>query len=545
MEQTRLILLIAFSFISLMMWEAWQRDYAPLDAAPLTTIPKAPAAQPDSTPNILQNGSTQLTPNESSAAKSTNPTASFVTVETDVLQLKINLTGGVIEQAGLIRYPPNDGADSSTFHLLDNTAERFFVYQSGLKAVTGESADHYANFTSDQASFKLSSNDNSLRVVLRWKSASGVSVLKEYLLERGSYKIRVVFSIDNQSSQAWSFNHYDQLQRTQQERRQYFIQTFTGAAFSSPAKRYAKHSYKDLTKEPVNENIVDGWAAILEHYFVAAIIPPPQESYHYYSTIIGASNYAVGFYGPAKTLDAGAQTSVESSIFIGPKLQNLLAKVAPGLELTVDYGILWFIGKVLFWTLAKMHALTGNWGWAIIFLTCIVKFLFFPLSAAGYRSMAKMRVVQPRLLAIRERYQSDRSALNQAMMDLYKKEKINPLGGCLPIVVQIPIFMALYWVILESVELRQAPWILWIQDLSIKDPWFVLPVLMTISMWLQSKLNPAPVDPIQAKVMQIMPFAFGVFFAFFPAGLVLYWFVNNCLSIAQQWFITRAAERAA
>ena len=234
---------------------------------------------------------------------------------------------------------------------------------------------------------------------------------------------------------------------------------------------------------------------------------------------------------------------MESKVFIGPKLQDTLTKVAPGLELTVDYGILWFIGKILFWTLAKMHALTGNWGWAIIFLTCIVKLVFFPLSAAGYRSMAKMRKVQPRLLAIRERYQSDRPALNQAMMDLYKKEKINPLGGCLPIVVQIPIFMALYWVILESVELRQAPWILWIEDLSIKDPWFVLPVLMTISMWLQAKLNPMPIDPIQARVMQIMPFAFGVFFAFFPAGLVLYWFVNNCLSISQQWFITRAEER--
>ncbi len=545
MEQTRLILLIAFSFISLMLWEAWQRDYAPPAAVPLTTPASPSTERPDSTPNIVQNSATRIAPNELSSSESNHTNSSFVTVETDVLKLRINLTGGVIERAGLVRFPLNEEAASSTFNLLDNSTERFFVYQGGLKAVTGESADHYANFTSEKESFKLGNNDNTLKVALHWKSPAGVNVSKVYLLERGSYKVKVVFSIDNQSSLGWSFNHYDQLQRTQQERRQYFIQTFTGAAISSPAKRYAKYSYKDLTKEPVGENIVDGWAAILEHYFVAAIIPPPQETYHYYSTIIGESNYAVGFYGPAKTLEAGAQTSVESSIFIGPKLQNLLAKVAPGLELTVDYGILWFIGKILFWTLAKMHALTGNWGWAIILLTCIVKILFFPLSAAGYRSMAKMRVVQPRLLAIRERYQSDRTALNQAMMDLYKKEKINPLGGCLPIVVQIPIFMALYWVILESVELRQAPWIFWIQDLSIKDPWFVLPILMTISMWLQSKLNPAPVDPIQAKVMQIMPFAFGVFFAFFPAGLVLYWFVNNCLSIAQQWSITRAAERAA
>lgn len=542
MEQTRLILLIALSFLSLMLWEAWQRDYSspPVEILPTENLSSKKVG--DTTPNIAQNAANPVTSTEPGAASLTEADA-VVTVETDVLKLQINLTGGVIERAGLVRYLIDSQTDATPFYLLDNTTNRFFVHQSGLKAVNGESADHHAHFSSDKAHFKLKDNDHTLRVALRWQSPEGVVVLKEYVLERGSYEVRVIYSVDNETLQSWTFNHYDQLQRTQQDKRQYFIHTFTGAAISSPVKRYAKYSFDNLAEEPVNLDIQDGWAAILEHYFVSAIIPPSADTYHYYSTIIGQKNYAVGYYGPAKTVAPGARTSVESKVFIGPKLQDTLNKVAPGLELTVDYGILWFIGKILFWTLAKMHALTGNWGWAIIFLTCIVKLVFFPLSAAGYRSMAKMRKVQPRLLAIRERYQSDRPALNQAMMDLYKKEKINPLGGCLPIVIQIPIFMALYWVILESVELRQAPWILWIADLSIKDPWFVLPVLMTISMWLQSKLNPAPIDPIQAKVMQIMPFAFGVFFAFFPAGLVLYWFVNNCLSISQQWFITRAAER--
>jgi YidC/Oxa1 family membrane protein insertase len=459
------------------------------------------------------------------------------------LKLHLNLTGGVIERAALLKYPTDGETDQSPFQLLNNSPTRFFVHQSGLKADKAESADHYAQYSAPQQQFQLKKGSDTLHVELRWESAAGIKVIKTYVLKRGSYEVKIGYSIQNESTDPWTFHHYDQLQRTEHKVRQYFIQTFTGAAVSSPEKRYTKFTFKKLSEEPISADVVDGWAAILEHYFVSAIIPSSDKPYHYYSSIIGQSNYAVGYYGPAQTVDVGAKTTVESAVYIGPKLQNRLARVAPGLELTVDYGLLWFIGKILFWTLTTMHAFSGNWGWSIILLTCVVKLVFFPLSAAGYRSMAKMRKVQPRLMAIRDRYQNDRAALNQAMMDLYKKEKINPLGGCLPIVVQIPVFIALYWVILESVELRQAPWIFWIKDLSIKDHYFVLPVLMTISMWLQSKLNPAPVDPIQARVMQIMPFAFGIFFAFFPSGLVLYWFVNNCLSIGQQWTITRATER--
>ena len=542
MEQLRLILLVALSFLSLMLWEAWQRDY--VSPPPIAEMPQAATAvsSANTTPDIPSK-STAI-PAAAAAPGSATPNA-FVDVETDVLKLRINLTGGVIEQAGLLHYPTDGETDQSPYKLLDNSAERFFIHQSGLKAEKAESADHYARFTAPQTRYVLAPGEESLNIELSWTSVAGVNVRKQFVLKRGDYTVGINYAVHNASNDNWVFHHYDQLQRTERKVRQYFIQTFTGAALSSPETRYAKFAFKKLKDEPINQDITNGWTAILEHYFVSAIIPTSKKSYHYYSTIIGESNYAVGFYGPAQTVAPGASDSIESSLYIGPKLQNILKTVAPGLDLTVDYGVLWFIGQILFWTLGKAHTLSGNWGWSIVLLTCVVKGVFFPLSAAGYRSMARMRRVQPRLLAIRERFQNDRAALNQAMMELDKTEKFNPLGGCLPIVIQIPVFIALYWVILESVELRQAPFVFWIKDLSIKDPHFVLPVLMTISMWLQSKLNPAPTDPIQARVMQIMPFAFGTFFAFFPAALVLYWFVNNCLSISQQWLITRAMERSA
>lgn len=541
MEQTRLILLIALSFISLMLWEAWQRDYgspAVETAKPSENGPVNPTADDLPSPVIT------ATPRAESQPDTPANSSKRVRVRTDVLALEIGLQGASIQQAALLQYPDEDLAERTPFHLLDDSESRFFLHQSGLKGVDNESPDHYATYLTSAEEYELSAGQDEIRVPFTWTGPDGLMVRKEYLFRRGSYEIAVHYVLENKGTQTRTFNHYEQLQRRHADSRSYLIHTFTGAAVSTPQKRYEKFTYDDLQDEPVSITADNGWASILEHYFVTAIIPASESTYHYYSSIIGDNNYAIGFYGPELKLEPGAQMTISSRLYVGPKLQKVLESVAPGLDLTVDYGILWFIGKLLFWTLTKLHALFGNWGWAIILLTCIVKGLFFPLSAAGYRSMAKMRKVQPRLLAIRDRYQNDRNALNQAMMDLYKKEKINPLGGCLPILVQIPVFISLYWVILESVELRQAPWILWIHDLSIKDPFFVLPVLMTISMWMQARLNPAPLDPMQARVMQIMPFAFGFFFAFFPAGLVLYWFINNVLSIGQQWYITRNEERA-
>ena len=540
MDQLRLIVLIALSFVSLMLWEAWQRDYGP---APVAETASTEVVAPDKTlPNIGANPSSMVAPTASPTA---DAAADPIKVESDLLALEINPVGGTVQRAALRQYPAGGDVGPEPYALLDDTLSRYFVYQGGLKATSGEGPDHYAAFNTTGQTYTLADGQNEVSVDLLWQNANGVKVTRTYTLSRGSYAVRITHRIENTGTAAWSFNAYEQLQRQHQDVKQYFIQTFTGAAVSTPAQRYEKFTFDDLTDTPVSTDAANGWAAILEHYFVSAIIPSAEPTAHYYSSVIDDNRYLIGYHLPQNTVEPGASLSLESQLYIGPKLQKTLAQVAPGLELTVDYGMLWFIGKLLYWILDRMFAFTGNWGVAIILLTCIVKGAFFPLSAAGYRSMAKMRRVQPRMAALRERYPNDRAALNQAMMDLYKTEKINPLGGCLPILVQIPVFIALYWVILESVELRQAPFIFWIHDLSMKDPWFVLPVLMTLSMWLQTRLNPAPVDPIQARVMQVMPFAFGAFFAFFPSALVLYWFVNNCLSIAQQWSITRKEEHKA
>ena len=544
MDQLRLILLISISFVSLMLWEAWQKDYGPPPSPQATAA--ADGGSPSTPLPTINNPGSPDGPSITSAAPVPEAQAvGPIRVTTDVLDVEISPVGGGIQRAALRQYSAGGELGNEPYPLLDDTVARYFVYQSGLKAAAGEGPDHYARFSSNATEYALADGEPELKVDLVWQGASGVTVTRTYTFKRGSYAIDVGHRVQNAGSAAWSFNAYEQLQREHQDVTQYFIQTFTGAAVSTPEQRYEKFTFDDLQDTPVSLDARNGWAAILEHYFVSAIIPAADAKAHYYSSVIDEKRYLIGYHLPEISVAAGETATLASRIFMGPKLQKTLTEVAPGLELTVDYGMLWFIGKLLYWILDRMHALTGNWGVAIILLTCIVKGVFYLLSAAGYRSMAKMRRVQPRMVALRERYPNDRAALNQAMMDLYKTEKINPLGGCLPILVQIPVFIALYWVILESVELRQAPFIFWIHDLAAKDPWFVLPVLMTLSMWLQTRLNPAPVDPIQARVMQVMPFAFGAFFAFFPSALVLYWFVNNCLSITQQWTITRKEESRA
>ena len=331
----------------------------------------------------------------------------------------------------------------------------------------------------------------------------------------------------------------------QKEQESRFIYTYTGAVISTPKNRYEKISFDDIDDEDEEASATNGWVAMLQHHFLTALIPSDKdEMYTYYTRKGNTRNYIVGAGLPTQNIAPGKTSTFSHKVYLGPKTQKEIEKIAEGLSLTVDYGIFWFLAKPLYWLLDYINMFTKNWGWSIVLVTVFLKLLFFKLSAAGYRSMANMRRVQPRLVAIKERYKDDRTQLNKAMMDIYKKEKINPLGGCFPILVQIPVFISLYWVLLESVELRQAEFIFWIQDLSIADPFFVLPLLMGISMYLQQKLNPAPMDPIQAKVMAILPVVFTVFFAFFPAGLVLYWVANNILSIAQQWVITRNIEKS-
>lgn len=551
MDNTRLFLVIALSFVSLMLWDAWQRDYnkAPVSESskdqPISTdaAPKLEAINDSEAPNLeaspLAGEPSLSTP--SLLVESVDATVDTVSIRTDVLELEVNLLGGGIAYAGLPKYPVDLARPEEHFSLLDRTHDRFFIHQGGMKG-NGETPNHRSQFQVSQANYELGDGAKDLIVDLFWSSGTGMEVIKRFTFQRGSYVIGIEYLIDNKTSVPWEGRVYEQLQRAKPRSKRTLIYTFTGAAISTPDKRYEKLDFDDLDDAPLNFAVKDGWVGILEHYFVSALVPPAENLSHFYSLILDETRYVVGYWSPPMQIPAGGGESVQSSIFIGPKLQDVLEKVAPGLELTVDFGVLWFIAKPLFVILQFIKDTTGNWGWAIIILTCLLKLVFYPLSAAGYRSMANMRKVQPRMVAMKERYGKDRAGLNQAMMALYKEEKINPLGGCLPILVQIPVFISLYWVLLESVELRQAPFALWLVDLTSKDPFFILPLIMGVSMWIQQKLNPAPMDPVQQKVMQILPFAFTIFFMFFPSGLVLYWVVNNILSIAQQWHITRNVE---
>src|SRR5690606_2928255 len=367
-------------------------------------------------------------------------------------------------------------------------------------------------------------------------------------VDPAAYQVDVRYLIDNQSEQAWSGNLFAQLKRDSSgdpsSTTATGTATYLGAALWTADDPYKRISMKDIDKQSFKETVQGGWVAWLQHYFVTAWVPAKDSSNLVQTRKDSQRNYIVGFTGPAMQVAAGSQAETGAVLYAGPKLQEHLGQLSPGLELTVDYGFLWFLAQPIFWLLEVIHGALGNWGWSIIVLTIIIKLIFFPLSAASYRSMARMRAVSPKLQALKEQFGDDRQKMSQAMMELYKKEKINPLGGCLPILVQMPVFLALYWVLLESVEMRPAPWLGWITDLSIKDPYFLLPIIMGATMFIQMRLNPTPPDPMQAKVMKLMPIIFTFFFLWFPAGLVLYWVVNNVLSIAQQWYITRQIEAA-
>ena len=537
-ENIRLLLVILLSFVGLLLWEAWQRDYGPHQTDEPVAIQTPPASK--------VGGPAPSTPVTPPVAASATPATiqSPLKIETDVLALEVNPVGGVLQKLTLLKYADSAQQSGSAYDLLTPNPEHEFVAEAGLKGAE-LSADHYTVFEPSQTSYALAPGQDVLEVPLRWHSPTGLEVTRTLIFHRGSYAVEERFDVHNTGSAPWNFNHYQQLKRLSKPEGRQLVPTFTGVAVSTPDKHYSKHKFTDLKDEPIDADVTAGWLAVVEHYFLAALIPNPEVKQHFYSYALTSNRYIVGFYGPAVTVPTGGSATVSNRLFLGPKLQETLPTIAPGLELTVDYGVLWFIAQFLFSVLKILHAVLGNWGWSIIVLTVLIKLAFYPLSAAGYRSMARMRAVQPRLLQLRERYAEDKARLNQAMMEMYKQEKINPLGGCFPIVVQIPVFISLYWMILESIELRQAPFIFWIQDLSTKDPFYVLPGLMLISMVIQTRLNPTPPDPVQAKVMQIMPIAFGVFFAFFPAGLVLYWLVNNVLSISQQWYITRQIEKAA
>ena len=554
MDIKRTILIVALAIVSYVMVLKWNQDYG--QAALPTQNTAASTANPG-LPDGVPAGNAGASADVPSANAETSqaelaPVAvskDLIRVKTDVLNLAIDPVGGDIVQLNLPQYPRRQDHPDIPFQLFDNGGERVYLAQSGLTGANGPDARSSGRplYAAEQKSYQLADGQEQLVVDLKF-SDNGVNYIKRFSFKRGEYDLTVSYLIDNQSSQAWSGNMFAQLKRDASSDPSSSTATGTatylGAALWTPSEPYKKVSMKDIDKGSLKENVSGGWVAWLQHYFVTAWIPAKSDNNVVQTRKDSQGNYIIGYTGPALSVPAGSKAETSAMLYAGPKIQSKLKELSPGLELTVDYGFLWFIAQPIFWLLQHIHSLLGNWGWSIIVLTMLIKGLFFPLSAASYRSMARMRAVSPKLAALKERFGDDRQKMSQAMMELYKKEKINPLGGCLPILVQMPVFLALYWVLLESVEMRQAPWMLWITDLSIKDPFFILPIIMGATMFIQQRLNPTPPDPMQAKVMKMMPIIFTFFFLWFPAGLVLYWVVNNCLSITQQWYITRSIEAA-
>ncbi|HEX4869320.1 MAG TPA: membrane protein insertase YidC [Moraxellaceae bacterium] len=560
MELRRTLLIVAMAVVGYFLLITWQKEHGSL-GTPAATTAAAPAAgggDVPAAPAQPASPGTDVPAAPQSDVPATTPAAAVagnvVSVKTDVLDVQINLTGGDLVRVALPAY--TEAVDSKEpFVLLDNSAKRVYVAQSGLIGANGPDASPAGRPTYEAGAHNhvLADGQKSLQVVLTLPAANGVTVRKVYEFTRGDYQVKVRYEIANGGAAPWQGLMYGQLKRDNSTdpsaaHQGFGMSTFLGAAWWSPEQSYNKVALDDLgdPKEKLDLKTTGGWIALVQHYFVAAWIPDAKATNNY-STRVDArtgENYLV-FTGPQVTVAPGQTTTLGASLYAGPKIQANLEKISEGLELTVDYGWLWFIAQFLFWLLVSIHTyVVPNWGWSIILLTVLVKLAFFQLSATSYKSMANLRRVTPEMQRIRESYANDRAKMSQAMMDLYKKEKINPLGGCLPILVQMPVFIALYWTLMESVELRHAGWILWIKDLSVMDPYFILPVLMMASMFVQTALNPAPTDPLQARVMKLMPLVFGVMFLWFPAGLVLYWVVNNVLSIAQQWVITRQIEKA-
>ena len=544
MDVKRLILFVVMSFSILFFWNAWQEKHMPVAAVATTqedTPTKAAAPVDKETQFRLQ-------------------TDKRVSVQTDLFKAEIDTMGADLRKLELTKHHA-DNSDADNFVLLsDQIAPSVYVVQSGV-AIDGL-ATHKEVFTSAANSYQMASDQNELKVSLEWVSPLGVKLTKTYTFVRGSYEVNVDQVINNGSSAAVDpLAYYQIIHDSESNQGTKMMPTFTGGAYFTDADKFKKVTFGEMSKEPLSKLAKDGWVGLVQHYFVSAWIPQAKESQEFYTKDLGNKIFAIGTKSNLSSIAPGASKDLSAKLYVGPQTHSELVKAAPGLEYTVDYGWLSFIASPLFMILSMIQSLVGNWGYAIILLTILIKLAFYPLSASGYRNMAQMRELAPRLQSLKEKFGDDRQKMQQAMMEMYKKEKINPMGGCLPILVQIPVFISLYWMLLASVEMRHAPFILWIQDLSAPDSLFgripeivpllggmpigLLPILMGLSMIIQTKLNPKPADPVQAKVMMIMPLVFSIFFFFFPAGLVLYWLVNNVLSIAQQARINHLIHAAA
>ena len=562
----RVFLWTALLLLLWLNYEAWMRDYyGPQATATTTTATRtspgesatgesnldATVPQASTTaPSQGQPGAAAHAPPVATSAgegRADGAEAGTIRVRTDVLDLEIGLQGGTLQRADRLKYPKHKGGTEPVRLLNRDGPQSLYLLQSGLTGPESSAhPTHLVEFSSPQEEYELGDADE-LRVPLTWSDGQGITVTKTYVFRRGLYRIELEYTVENRSDSAYQAAAYAQILRQDPptERSMFNPETY---AFRGPAiydgSKYRKLDIEDDDDRRLAIEVANGWIAALQHHFVSAVVPPKDVAYRY---TLGAEGrrYLISTAGPLQTVSPGETVTFRQTLFVGPKLQAQLEETGPRLDLVADYGKLTILANPLFWLLEKVHAITGNWGWAIVIVTFLLKLAFYPLSEASGKSMAKMRTLAPRIKNLQETYKDDREKLGRAMMELYQREKINPAAGCLPILIQIPVFLAFYWVLVESVEMRQAPFIGWIDDLSSRDPYFVLPAIMAAAMFMQYKLNPTPPDPVQAKVFMIMPLVMSVMFAFFPAGLVLYWVTNTILSIAQQWNINRRIEAAA
>lgn len=531
--------------ILMFLFQEWQAEHptkaVQKEAAPTSTsanyIPEAVTAP---TQAKVATGAVESTASVASSAK-------IIHITTDVLSVDIDTEGGDIIKTALLKYP-QELHSTQPVVLLNNDPATRYLAQSGLLGANGpDMTSGKATYQAEQSDYTLNNDQNELTVKLFWKNKDGVKVTKIYTFQRNSYQVGLNYQVENQSAKNWQGNLYLQLLRTNTPPSSKgglsAMATYFGAAVSSPDKPFEKVTFKSMGQKNLDQTITGGWAAMIQHYFVSAWVPDKNTTSQYYTRVTPDGLYTIGMMGPSLNVNPGQTITTQAKFYAGPEDAEKLEQVATGLKLTIDYGWFWFISVIIFWMMQKIYNLIGNWGWSIVLVTIIIKLLFYQLSAKSYRSMNGLKKLQPKIEMLKERYGQDKQKFTQATLELYKKEKVNPMSGCLPMLIQIPVFIALYWVLVENIALRQAPFILWIHDLSMKDPYYVLPVLMGLSMFLQQRLNPPPPDPMQAKVMMFMPVIFTVLFLNSPAGLMLYWFLNTVLSYAQQWFIMKSVEK--
>lgn len=538
MESQRTFLLIGLMLVSFLLFQEWDNDYNKPKADPSATTQTLQANSPESDDYIPSSSDSGL------PASATLAKRSVIEITTDVFKVKIDTKGGDIVETDLLQYEETKGSETPYMLLGQLDSGKQYFSQSGLIGLNGPdaSANGRPTYSTEQKSYTLTGDE--LRVPLQFTDSNGVSFTKTYLFKKGQYDVGLEYKINNTTSAPLQVQLYTQIKRTVQEKGSMVDQNYLGAAYGTDEEPYEKYSFSDMADKNLNKNTQGGYVAFIQHYFVSAWVPMQDQTNTIYSLITKSNAAIIGAKDPAVNIQAGSEQTLTATYYMGPKESDILEAIHPDLDLTVDYGWLWFISQPLFVLLKWLHSILGNWGVAIIAITIIVKSLMYPLTKAQYTSMAKMRALQPKMAALKEKFGDDRQKFGQATMEMYKKEKVNPMGGCFPILLQMPIFLALFYVFLESTELRHAEFIFWLTDLSAQDPYYVLPILFGASMFVTQKLQPMTVtDPMQQKMMTFMPVIFSVFFLWFPSGLVLYWLVSNLISIVQMLIIYRGMEK--